>query len=624
MNKFTKLILTTAVFATSGFAATIAELQNGGEVKSGATIDFQGQTLTLAENASLDVYGDLTGTGTIKCGTGKVNVYGNAYKEDGTNKDAILTAAILTGLTVHTLDESNKGSIAETITVEPSSALIKTNADLASYAAGIDENHLVYVANSDGSDTKCVGKTDSALEIKASLANADASIPGLTPSALVVENKLKFSGDNSGFTGKTVTIGTTENPAEVEYASAKSAFQADTTVENGSKLTITPTEEVTLSKNLVINGSNKFSLNETKDQVLHEVSGGYLNVTGKLIIPSGVKLQLGTEYEASPIAENPSEYPKVMSWPVGSFSGELTKVYKNYYTVTFADGSSVNFYWDESSNEGRMYDLDAEMRKEDFIISKTESGELEIKTDVYRTVAKNSLSSLESRTEGDKTYYTVPLKYGQSVEIYEDPDNAGQYKTADNHYSLSVSGDNISVYSSNYLLKTLTPEEVASPSNQELIYAYDNTFSYSYDTENDSWVRDAQFMIFQPNAVSDEEVFAGDSRLIFDLSKTDYLGEITHIMLGVNQPNTSDINIYIAKLDGTNLNRLCTLSGSFKFRNIEGNGSSGFFACPIDLVHNVDFNGIFNAVSIYAKNHTFTETWENYGEYKTTHGYTGF
>ena len=108
MNKFTKLILTTAVFATSGFATTIAELQNGGKVESGATIDFQGQTLTLAGNASLDVFGDLIGTGTIKCGTGKVKVYGNAYKEDAANKDAILAAARLTGLTVHTLDESNK------------------------------------------------------------------------------------------------------------------------------------------------------------------------------------------------------------------------------------------------------------------------------------------------------------------------------------------------------------------------------------------------------------------------------------------------------------------------------------------------------------------------------------
>ena len=321
MNKFTKLILTTAVFATSGFATTIAELQNGGEVKSGATIDFQGQTLTLAENASLDVYGDLTGTGTIKCGTGKVNVYGNAYKEDGTNKDAILTAAILTGLTVHTLDESNKGSIAETITVEPSSALIKTNADLASYAAGIDENHLVYVANSDGSDTKCVGKTDSALEIKASLANADASIPGLTPSALVVENKLKFSGDNSGFTGKTVTIGTTENPAEVEYASAKSAFQADTTVENDSKLVISDANDITLSKNLVISGAKKV-LKADKSIELGS-SHGVLNVKGKLVLESGAKLTLGKAYEEVN-AEHTYDYPQVMTWPAGTFDTAMT------------------------------------------------------------------------------------------------------------------------------------------------------------------------------------------------------------------------------------------------------------------------------------------------------------
>ncbi|MDO4975157.1 MAG: hypothetical protein Q4E61_02425 [Alphaproteobacteria bacterium] len=322
MNKFTKLILTTAVFATSGFATTIAELQNGGEVKSGATIDFQGQTLTLAENASIDVYGDLTGTGTINCsGTGQVNVYGNAYKEDAMNRDDILTAAGLSDLTVHTLDESNKGSIAETITVEPSSALNKTNSDLASYASGIDETHLVYVANSDGSDTKCVGKTGSALEIKASLANADASISGLMPSALVVENKLKFSGDNSGFTGKTVTIGTTETPAEVEYASAKSAFQADTTVENDSKLVISDANDINLSKNLVINGTKKVL--KADNSIELENSHGTLNVKGKLVLENGAKLTLGKAYEEVN-AEHTYDYPQVMTWPAGTFDTPMT------------------------------------------------------------------------------------------------------------------------------------------------------------------------------------------------------------------------------------------------------------------------------------------------------------
>ena len=323
MNKFTKLILTTAVFATSGFATTIAELQNGGEVKSGATIDFQGQTLTLAKDASIDVYGDLTGTGTIKCGTGKVNVYGNAYKEDGANKDAILAAAGLSDLTVHTLDESNKGSIAKTITVDPADALNETNADLASYAAGIDENHLVYVANSDGSDTKCVGKTDSALEIKASLANADASISGLMPSKLVVENKLKLSGDNSGFTGKAVTIGTTETPAEVEYASAKSAFQADTTVENGSTLVISDTNGITLSKNLVINGTKKV-LKADKSIEL-ENSHGTLTVKGKLVLENGAKLTLGTAGTVEEVnAKHTYDYPQVMKWPAGTFDTAMT------------------------------------------------------------------------------------------------------------------------------------------------------------------------------------------------------------------------------------------------------------------------------------------------------------
>ncbi len=43
MYNFTKLILTSAVFVTSGFATDIASFQNGGEVQNGASIDFHGQ-----------------------------------------------------------------------------------------------------------------------------------------------------------------------------------------------------------------------------------------------------------------------------------------------------------------------------------------------------------------------------------------------------------------------------------------------------------------------------------------------------------------------------------------------------------------------------------------------------
>ena len=167
MNNFTKLILTTAVFATSGIEATIVVILSIFKVNSRTCRECIVSWCLWRFN--MNWYYKLL------LNTGKVNVYGNAYKEDSRNKDKILTIAGLSDLTVHTPDESNKGSIAETITVNPSDALNKTNTDLASYASGLDEIYLVYVA-SDGINTKCVGKTDSALEINASLANADAFI----------------------------------------------------------------------------------------------------------------------------------------------------------------------------------------------------------------------------------------------------------------------------------------------------------------------------------------------------------------------------------------------------------------------------------------------------------------
>ncbi len=572
MNKFTKLILTSAIISTSGFATDIANFQNGGEVQSGASINFHGQTLTLSEGKSLDVYGSLTGTGTIKCsGDGKVNVYGNTYKQDDENKDAILSATGLSEFAVHTLDESNKGSIDDTITVVPAEALNKTNADLATYASSHADTDLVYVANSSGDVTKCIGRTASVIEVPVALGNANASIEGLIPSSLVMENKLKFTGDNSGFKEGTVTIGTTDTPADVEYATVDSAFQTDTTVEKGSKLTISPTEGLTLSKNLTINGSSKFILNETQDQIIRgNTEGGSLVVTGKLTLKSGCILTLGSEYDDSPIAENPSEYPKVMSWPKGSFSNELTELNKTHYTISFDDGTSLSFYYDEAS---KSWNNDGYESRAQF--NETEDGELEIKTYISESITKDSLSSLTSRTEGDNTYYTVPLKYDISVEIYEDPDNIGRYKTDTEGYDVYVYGDNIMVSSNEEItLKTLSAEDVASPSSKELIYAHDDVFSYTYDAENDSWVRRAQYQTIAPGAFSVDEITSDQSTWrILDLEGTYDSYNVTNVTHAVLMPE----NVGFYALDESNkvFNHKSThwqLDGGFCFEGDKEHG----------------------------------------------------
>ncbi len=216
----------------------------------------------------------------------------------------------------------------------------------------------------------------------------------------------------------------------------------------------------------------------------------------------------------------PSEKPLQMSWPEGSFSNELTEVNKNYYTVSFEDGTSLSFFYDEDSKYGEI--VDAGEMGDHLQFHKTEDGGLEIKTYIYESITKDSLSSLTSRTEGDKTYYTVPLKYDQSIEIYEDPDNAGQYKTDNGDYSVSSWNNwvNINVSSNGEItLKTLTLEEVSSLSKKELLYAHDDVFSYTYDAVNDCWVRRAQFMIFQPGSIDHSSITDDNSTWrIFELT----------------------------------------------------------------------------------------------------------
>ena len=499
MNKFMKLMLTSAVLVTTGMASTIADFQDGGVVEAGAVIEFKDQELTLTQDKFLDVYGSLTGTGIINCsGNGKVNVYGSIYKQNDANADAIKTAVAIGSITaVHTIDETNKGSIADTITVTPPEALNKTDADLAVYASGLGATDLVYVANSEGTETKCVGGTGEATTIPAALANAatDSAIEGLTPTSLLMENKLKFTGNNSGFNQKAVRIGTTETPADVEYAGENSAFLAETTVESGSKLTISSPEGVTLTKDLTVNGSSSFKLNENQDEIIKDIKNGRLIVTGKLIIGPGTTLTLGKEM-FSPIAENPSDYPKVMTWPVGSFSNTLTELNKNYYTVSFNDGSSLKFYYDEDGKRwDQVYDETNPGEMMHMMFNQTEDGGLEIRLmGLRKEISITDIDSLPSRTEAGKTYYTVSFGYDQSVEIYEDPANPGQYKTdSAGGWMIDVYGDKINInchMGSDSPIKSLTAEEVSALplDKKELIYATDGTFSYTYDSENQSWV----------------------------------------------------------------------------------------------------------------------------------------
>ncbi len=207
---------------------------------------------------------------------------------------------------------------------------------------------------------------------------------------------------------------------------------------------------------------------------------------------------------------------------------------------------------------------------------KTEDGGLEIKTYIYKSITKDSLSSLISREADGKTYYTVPLKYDQSVEIYEDPDNAGQYKTDNGDYSVSSWNNwvNINVSSNGEItLKTLTPDEVSSPYRKELLYAHDDVFSYTYDDESDCWVRRYDLLCLvigiDPTTLTTKE-----SRLIIDTKS----GERNLYTLYMEGAKCWIMNVRY--IDGQE-NMITPGSGSANYIGtngiMEGNTSTGFY-----------------------------------------------
>ncbi len=218
------------------------------------------------------------------------------------------------------------------------------------------------------------------------------------------------------------------------------------------------------------------------------------------------------------------------------------------------------------------------------------------------------------------------MKYDQSVEIYEDPDNAGKYKTDDTHYSVNVYGDNISVSGNGEItIKTLTPEEVSSPSKKELLYAHDDVFSYNYDDVNDCWVRRAQFMIFQSGSIDHSSITHDNSTWrIFELTESlESEGKnITHLILNkwggpAFRFSEYDFGIKI-HLGFTSINDSNKIELGINYQGtgqMDKDSRYWFEDTSGEFLSNA-----IKQIDTYAKAHTFAETWMTLDEYNTKHG----
>jgi len=307
MNKLLQTTLITTIMATSGFSTdnVVAEYNDGLEVKG--TLDLH-EVIKIGKDHDADIYGEIEGSGTIKCeGKGRVNIYNGQYIKNTDQAEEIISKANETlgnevfnqNTIVHTVDGNQGGNVAETVTVQPSNSLNKVGPDLGIYAAKLGNNDLVYVANfmqnagetPDEIKMQCLGSNVEARKINTAFTNIDAGIEGLIPANnLVMENKLEFSGNNLAYTQGKVTIGSMNRSADVKYTTQQSVFPTQTIVESGSKLTISVNDGVTLNKNLTVNGRD-FILNDAQDEVLEQT--GKLIIDGKITIGTGATLTLG-------------------------------------------------------------------------------------------------------------------------------------------------------------------------------------------------------------------------------------------------------------------------------------------------------------------------------------------
>ena len=201
-----------------------------------------------------------------------------------------------------------------------------------------------------------------------------------------------------------------------------------------------------------------------------------VNENASFTIKSGAKLlfkRLDTGY--------PYENPEQMIWPDGSFANPLME---RYYLNNGQDRIYCMFW-----KEGETWKTDSEY------ITVTESNGTLMFTDSHDASNPKTYSGV-SVTDLSKTYTS------ENPKVYQEP----------------------------------TPEGMGMDDGIKLHFSYaaDDVFSYDYDSANNSWVRRAQYMIFQPGSIDPASITEDNSTWrILDLggSYHDNSGTVTHAVM---------------------------------------------------------------------------------------------
>ena len=253
MNKFTKLILTTAVFATSGFATT--EIKQDTIYDAGMTVSLDnGTSYVFSEGVTLHNYTTIQGpteageSADFKLASDATSANVIHYKDQLT-KDDVFTkySDISTGDYYRTMGEGSK-----TGNINVAGGITETtkSGDIVASLSSIGASDTIVLVGTDNDAVSMTDDSGNVVTISQNIANEKASGDATNSSkGLVFSGKFKLNGDNSHFNQEKVSG---EN-AEIEFSGAKSLFQSDMEFSN-SKITLSQTSPITFGKSLTIQG----------------------------------------------------------------------------------------------------------------------------------------------------------------------------------------------------------------------------------------------------------------------------------------------------------------------------------------------------------------------------------
>lgn len=431
MNKFSKLILTTAVFATSGFAATIeSQIVNGTFNTPGGSIESDGKvtisstgvfnntdTLNLEgeieDNGTLNLSGKVTGSGKIT-GTGAINdaeLYKTLTGEELPGYDDISNFTTVIGMT-----DSNESYIASTVDMTGFSGTHKF-VSLESKLSTINDSknlvHLVSSVDSNGTNINIDGtehKMESVsltTELKVAFGNK-TELEGHAY-GLMTTGDGTISSDMSKMENEHVLIGqgdvsiTSSNMPTSMIIAGNATFNADTTTGDIRIGTMTTTDGKKAGQFTKDDSEYVFDNTITSHGSMIIPEGKTVTVgTGKTLKIGGTKVTTGTSNSEIQIVKCGYDYPDNMTWTAGTTSD-----------ITGIEGTKDNVNHDDIIGmmkliEATYYDKDGTTTKysddpENFDMSKATSRTLSDGIFTYRN-SRNYDSSKQEYTTWSNEY----------------------------------------------------------------------------------------------------------------------------------------------------------------------------------------------------------------------------